>query len=66
MAMAKTQRLQACPKGQRHGFGIAAVTAGGLLPTIADVVGHADIATTDIYTTMVGVEARGFLAKMEG
>lgn len=55
---------QACPKGLRHGFGIAAVTAGVPLPTIAAVLGHADIATTAIYTTAVGVEARGFLAKM--
>ena len=57
---------QACPKGLRHGFGIAAVTAGVPLPTIAAVLGHADIATTAIYTTAVGVEARGFLAKMWG
>ena len=57
---------QACPKGLRHGFGIAAVTAGGPLPTIAAVPGHADIATTAIYTTAVGVEARGFLQRMWG
>ena len=57
---------QACPKGLRHGFGIAAVTAGVPLTTIAAVLGHADIATTAIYTTAVGVEARGFLAKMWG
>ena len=55
---------QACPKGLRHGFGIAAVTAGVPLPTIADVLGHADLATTAIYTTAVGVEARGVLARM--
>ena len=57
---------QACPKGLRHGFGIAAVTVGVPLPTIAAVLGHADIATTAIYTTAVGVEARGFLAKLRG
>ena len=55
---------QACPKGLRHGFGIAAVTAGVPLPTIAAVLGHADLATTAIYTTAVGVEARGFLQRM--
>ena len=43
---------QACPKGLRHGFGIAAV------------LGHADIAPTAIYTTAVGVEARAFLVRM--
>ena len=64
MRTAGIEGPQACPKGLRHGFGIAAVTAGVPLPTIATVLGHADIATTAIYTTAVGVEARGFLAKM--
>ena len=66
MRMARIEGPQACPKGLRHGFGIAAVTAGVPLPTIAAVLGHADIATTAIYTTAVGVEARAFLAKMWG
>ena len=64
MRMARIEGPQACPKGLRHGLGIAAVTAGVPLPTIAAVLGHADIATTAIYTTAVGVEARAFLAKM--
>ena len=64
MRMARIEGPQACPKGLRHGFGIAAVTAGVPLPTIAAVLGHADIATTAIYTTAVGVEARGFLQRM--
>ena len=55
---------QACPKGLRHAFGIAAVAAGVPLPTIAAVLGHADITTTAVYTTAVGVEARVFLARM--
>ena len=55
---------QACPKGLRHAFGIAAVTAGVPPPTIAAVIGHADIATTVIYTTAVGIEARTFLARV--
>lgn len=55
---------QACPKGLRHAFGIAAVAAGVPLPTIAAVLGHADISTTAIYTTAVGIEARTFLARM--
>ena len=52
MRMARIEGPQACPKGLRHGFGIAAV------------LGHADIATTAIYTTAGGVEARAFLARM--
>ena len=38
----------------------------GELGDVAAALGHADIATTAIYTTAVGVEARGFLAKMWG
>ena len=57
---------QACPKGLRHGFGIAAATVGVPLPTIAAVLGHADLATAAISTTAVGVEARGFLAETWG
>lgn len=57
---------QACPKGLRHTFGITTVSAGVPLPTIAAVLGHADISTTGtaIYTTAVGIEARSFLARM--
>ena len=64
MAEAGIEGRQACPKGLRHGFGIATVAGGVPLPTIAAVLGHADIATTAIYTTAVGAEARDFLASM--
>ena len=64
MAEAGIEGPQACPKGLRHGFGIAAVSAGVPLPTIAAVLGHADLATTAIYTTATGVEARAFVARM--
>ena len=50
MADASIEGPQACPKGLRHGFGIAAIAAGVPLPTIAAVLGHADIATTAFYT----------------
>ena len=55
---------QACPKGLRHAYGIAAVSAGVPLPTIAAALGHASITTTAIYTTTAGLEAREFLARM--
>ena len=42
----------------------APVTAGVPLPTIAAALGHSGIATTVIYTTAFGVEARAFLARM--
>ena len=55
---------QACPKGLRHAFGVAAVAAGVPLPTIASILGHADIKTTAIYTTAIGAEARDLIARM--
>ena len=64
MADAGIEGPQACPKGLRHGFGIAAVAAGVLLPTIAAALSHANLQTTAVYTTAAGLEAREFLAKM--
>ena len=55
---------QACPKGLRHAYGVAAVAAGVPLPTLAAMLGHADIKTTAIYTTAVGAEARELVARM--
>ena len=57
MRLVRIKRPQVCPKGLRHGCGIVAVTARVPLPTIANVLGHPDIATTAIYTTVVGVKA---------
>ena len=51
-------------KGLRRSFGIKAETARLSLPTIAVVLGHADIAMTEIYATGVGIEARGFPQRM--
>ena len=64
MTAAEISGPQGCPKWLRRGFGIAAVTAGVPLPTIAAVLGHTDIVTTANYTTAVGVGPQGFLAKM--
>ena len=64
MAKASIHGQQACPKGLRHGYGIAAVTAGVPLTTIAAVLGHASLSSTAVYTTAVGMEARTFLARM--
>ena len=55
---------RACPRGLRHSFGVAAVTAGVPLPTIAAVLGHADLATTAIYTTAIGAEARELVSRV--
>ena len=55
---------QACPKGLRHGYAVAAITAGVPESTIADVLGHANTTTTSIYTRTIGREARELVARM--
>ena len=41
----------ACAKGLRHAYGVAAVAAGVPLPTVAAVLGHADLTTTAVGST---------------
>ena len=64
MAAAGIEGPQACPRGLRHGYGVAAVTAGVPLPTIAAVLGHASLDTTAIYTTAIGAQARDLVARV--
>ena len=46
------------------GHGGDAVPAGVPLPTIAAVLGSADLATTAIYTTAIGEQARELVARV--
>ena len=55
---------QACPRGLRYAYGIAAVSAGVPLPTVAAVLGHASLETTAIYTTAIGAEARELVSRV--
>ena len=64
MRAAGIEGPQACPRGLRHGYGVAAVTAGVPLPTVAAVLGHASLDTTAIYTTAIGAEAREPVARV--
>ena len=64
MRTAGIEGPQACPRGLRHSFGVAAVTAGVPLPTIAAVLGHASLTTTAIYTTAIGAEARELVSRI--
>ena len=64
MRAAAIEGPQACPKGLRHAYGVAAVAAGVPLPTIAAVLGHAHLTTTALYTTALGAEARELVARM--
>ena len=66
MTAADIEGPQACPKGLRHAYGVAAVAAGVPLPTVAAVLGHASLTTTAIYATATGAEARELVARMWG
>ena len=64
MRTAGIEGPQGCPRGLRHSYGVAAVTAGVPLPTIAAVLGHASLTTTAIYTTAIGAEARDLVSRV--
>ena len=64
MAAADITSLPASPKGLRHGFGVHAVMCGVPLNLIQKWLGHADIATTAIYTNVLGPEERDVAARM--
>jgi integrase/recombinase XerD len=52
------------PKGLRHGFGVAAVTAGVPLNLVQKWLGHAQLSTTAIYADAVGAEEHAIVARM--
>ena len=64
MRTAGIEGPKACPRGLRHSYGDAAVTAGVPLPTVAAVLGHASLTTTAIYTTVIGAEARELVSRV--
>jgi integrase/recombinase XerD len=57
---------QASPKGLRHGFGVAAVTAGIPLNLVQKWLGHAQLTTTAIYADAVGAEEKDIARRMWG
>ena len=64
MRTAGIEGPQACPRGLRHGYGVAAVTAGVPLPTVAAALGHASLTTTAIYTTAIGTETLELVSRI--
>jgi len=58
MASAGLTGIKATPKGLRHGFAIACVSAGVPLPTLQRWLGHASMNTTSIYLEFVGEDER--------
>ena len=59
MRTAGIEGPQACPRGLWHSYGVAAVTAGVPLPTVAAVLGRASLTTTAI-----GAEARELVSRI--
>lgn len=64
MRVAGISGAQASPRGIRHGFGVAAVTAGVPLVLVQRWLGHTKLETTAIYLQMVGPEERQFAERM--
>ena len=58
------QGTAATPKGLRHGFGVAAVTAGIPLNLVQRWLGHAQLSTTAIYADAIGAEEKTIAARM--
>ena len=55
---------QVSPKGLRHGFGVAAVSAGIPLNMVQKWLGHAQLSTTAIYADAMGAEEQNIAARM--
>ena len=55
---------QACPRGLRDDYGVAAVTTGVPLPTVAAVLGHASLDTTALYATAINAEVRELVSRV--
>jgi integrase/recombinase XerD len=62
MQAAGLEGVPASPKGLRHGFGVAAVTAGIPLNLVQKWLGHAQLSTTAVYT--VGTEEKDIARRM--
>jgi integrase/recombinase XerD len=66
MQDARLDGPHASPKGLRHGFGVAAVSAGIPLNLVQKWLGHAQLSTTAIYADAVGAEEKDIARRMWG
>jgi integrase/recombinase XerD len=66
MQAAGLDGVPASPKGLRHGFGVAAVTAGIPLNLVQKWLGHAQLSTTAVYANAVGAEEKDIARRMWG
>jgi integrase/recombinase XerD len=55
-----------CPKGLRHGYGVAALAAGVPLNMLQKWMGHSRMETTAIYANAIGQEQQKIAARMWG
>lgn len=55
---------QATPRGVRHGFGVAAVSAGVPITLVQRWLGHSRLETTSIYLAITGPEERDYAKKL--
>jgi integrase/recombinase XerD len=64
MQAAGLDGVAASPKGLRHGFGVAAVTAGIPLNLVQKWLGHAQLSTTAVYANAVDAEEKDIASRM--
>ncbi len=64
MRAAGLEGVHASPEGLRHGFGVAAVTAGIPLNLVQKWLGHAQLGTTAVYANAVGAEEKDIARRM--
>ncbi len=64
MQKARIEGVQACSKGLRHSFAIAALHENIPLTLIKKWLGHSSLATTEIYLDAIGAEERAFAKRM--
>jgi integrase/recombinase XerD len=58
--------VPASPQGLRHGFGVAAVTAGIPLNLVQKWLGHPQLSTTAVYANAVGAQEKDIARRMWG
>jgi len=64
MRAARIVGAMACPKGLRHGHGVACVAVKIPLTTIQKWLGHARIETTAVYLDVLGQEERALARRL--
>lgn len=63
MALAGLEGTKASPKGLRHTFGVSALQSGVPINLVRKWLGHAKLATTEIYTDAVGEEEQALAGR---